>query len=363
MQLRLPCMLMRGGTSKGPFFLASDLPADPALRDEVLLAVMGSPDLRQIDGLGGATSLTSKVAMVGPSADPGADVDYLFAQVLIDRDRVDTQLAGVGPFAILRGLIEAEDPVTRVRILNRNTGTLVEAVVQTPGGQVSFEGETQIAGVPGRAAPIALLMTGAVGSKTGALLPTGAPAEIIEGIEVSCVDVCVPMVIAEAAAFGKTGHESAAELDRDRDFFARLEGVRQAASLKMGLGEARGRVLPKFCIVAGPRSGGTIASRYFVPTATHEAYAVTGGGCLAAACMIEQSIAHRHAQLDHPGGGRIVIEHPAGSQQMDLDCPGPAARPTIEGVGVVRTARLIFDGQALIPAALWEKAVTPGARG
>ena len=263
-------------------------------------------------------------------------------------------LAGVGPYAILKGLVEADDPETRVRIFNRNTGTLIEAVVQTPGGNVNFEGDASIDGVPGTAAPVPLFMTGVVGAKTGAMLPTGAPLDVIEGMEVSCVDVCVPMVIAEAEAFGKTGFETPVELDADREFFARLESVRLAAALKMGLGDAAGKVLPKFCIVAAPRDGGTIASRYFVPTTAHQAYAVTGGGCLAAACMIEGSLAHRHANLPKPGDRCIVIEHPGGVQEMDLDCPGPGAQPTINGVGVIRTARLILDGQALVPSSLWQ---------
>lgn len=219
MQTKIPCVLMRGGTSRGPFFLASDLPADPQQRDAVLLAVMGSPHEYQVDGIGGANPLTSKVAIISRSRQPGADVDYLFAQVLIDQKLVDTKpncgnmLAAVGPFAIESGLMPARHPETRVRIFNVNTQSFVESIVQTPDGKVTYAGDTAIDGVPGTAAPVKLNFQSAVGAVTGKLLPTGRPLDVIDGVEVSCVDVAMPMVLMPAEQVGKTGHETAIELD------------------------------------------------------------------------------------------------------------------------------------------------------
>ena len=229
MQTRIPCVLMRGGTSKGPFFLMNDLPAEPKVRDRVLLSVMGSPDLRQMDGIGGADPLTSKVAMVGPPSHPAADVDYLFAQISLEPALVDTGptcgniLSGVGAFAIEARLVPASGDTTTVVVHNVNTGALIETVVQTPGGEVAYEGDTAIDGVPGKAAPVALNFTKVVGTKTGALLPTGRLREEIEGVEVTCIDVAMPMMIARAESFGLTGTESREELDANTAFFARME--------------------------------------------------------------------------------------------------------------------------------------------
>jgi len=235
MQTRIPCVLMRGGTSRGPFFLASDLPRDPKERDAVLLAAMGSPHDYQVDGIGGANPLTSKVAMISRSRHPDADVDYLFAQVLVNERLVDTKpncgnmLVAVGPFAIEAGLVTARAPETTVRIFNVNTQALVEAIVQTPDGAVTYEGDAAIDGVPGTAAPVKLNFKSAIGSVTGKLLPTGRALDLIDGIEVSCVDVAMPMILMHAEQFGKTGHESAAELDADRDLYARMEPIRRKA--------------------------------------------------------------------------------------------------------------------------------------
>jgi hypothetical protein len=352
---------MRGGTSRGPYFKAADLPADLVTRDRVLLAVMGSPDVRQIDGIGGATSLTSKVAIVGPSMRDGADVEYLFAQVSVAEAIVDTapncgnMIAGVGPFAIESGFVKVQGSQTLVRIFNVNTGTFIEAHVQTPDGMVTYDGDCEIDGVPSSAAPIALRIWSPVGSKTGKLLPTGNIVDEVEEMRVSCVDVAVPMVIADASAFGKSGYETAKELNQDRAFYERLEMVRLGAALKMGLGDARSSVLPKFCIVARPKAGGTIASRYFVPTSCHEAYAVTGGACLASACVITGSIAHSMADLGNNvrSPSLINIEHPSGSQGMEVEHSGVSKEPDIRSVATLRTARRIFEGNVLVPAGIW----------
>jgi 4-oxalomesaconate tautomerase len=358
-QTAIPCVLMRGGTSKGPYFLADDLPADPGARDKVLLALMGSPDARQIDGLGGADSLTSKVAIVSRSGRAGVDVDYLFAQVKIDRAAVDTSpncgnmLAGVGPFAIEKGLVAAEDGETTVRVFNVNTGSIIHASVPTPGRKVQYEGDVAIDGVPGTAAPISLNFLDAVGSKTGKLLPTGRVTDMIDGITVSCVDLAMPMVIARAMDFGKAGNESRNELNADRDLLARIEQVRRAAALAMGMGDVAGQVVPKFCLISPPRHGGTITSRYFVPDSCHSAHAVTGTLCLAAACVLPGSIAEGIAQLP-PGPRRmIVIEHPSGSIAADFELEGPPEAPIIRRAALVRTARKLMAGDVFVPHSVW----------
>jgi 4-oxalomesaconate tautomerase len=368
-QTAIPCVFMRGGTSKGPYFLADDLPSDPAVRDRVLLAAMGSPDVRQIDGLGGADSLTSKVAIVSKSARPDADVDYLFAQVKIDRPFVDiapncgNMLSGVGPFAIEKGLVPAEEGETIVRIYNVNTAALIHAAIRTPGRQVQYHGDVAIDGVPGTGAPIALNFLDAVGSKTGKLLPTGKVLDHIEGIPVSCVDLAMPMVIARASDFGVTGYESKTELDTAKPLLKRMEGIRLVAGEKMGLGDVTGQVVPKFCLVAPPRHGNAITSRYFVPETCHAAHAVTGGLCLAAACVLPGSVTEGVAKLP-PGPRRmVVIEHPSGTleTEFELELEGTGDNPLIRRAAFVRTARKIMSGLVYVPGAVWSghQAMTP----
>src|SRR5215212_3012222 len=358
-QTAIPCVFMRGGTSKGPYFLADDLPSDPAVRDRVLLAVMGSPDKRQIDGLGGADSLTSKVAIVSKSSRPDADVDYLFAQVKVDRPFVDTapncgnMISGIGPFAIENGLVPAEDGETVVRIFNVNTAAVVHAVIRTPGRQVQYDGDVAIDGVPGTAAPIALNFLDAIGSKTGKLLPTGKVLDVIEGMPVSCIDLAMPMVIAKASDFGVTGYESKAELDANKPLLKRLEEIRLIAGRMMGMGDVTGQVVPKFCLVSPPRPGNAITSRYFVPDDCHSAHAVTGGLCLAAACVLPCSITDGIAVLP-PGPRRmIVIEHPSGTlaTEFELECTGE--NPVIRRAAFVRTARKIMAGEVYVPGKVW----------
>jgi hypothetical protein len=358
-QTAIPCIYMRGGTSKGPFFHAPDLPSDPALRDQVLLAVMGSPDVRQIDGLGGADSLTSKVAIVSKSSRPDADVDYLFAQVKIDRAFVDTapncgnMISGVGPFAIETGLVPAQDGETVVRIFNVNTEAVVHAAVRTPGRQVQYDGEVAIDGVPGTGAPIALNFLDAVGAVTGKLLPTGRVRDEIDGVAVSCVDLAMPMVIARASDFGVTGYESKAQLDANAALLARLEEVRLKAGRLMGMGDVTGQVVPKFCLVAPPRQGGAVTSRYFVPENCHATHAVTGGLCLAAACVLPGSITEGIAQLP-PGPRRmIVIEHPSGTLATEFELEGTAEAPVIRRAAFVRTARKLMAGSVFVPGSVW----------
>src|SRR5512134_236864 len=324
MQTKIPCVIMRGGTSRGPFFHANDLPADTPTRDAVLLAVMGSPHQIQIDGIGGSHSVTSKVAMISKSKHPGADVDYLFAQVQINESIVDTKpncgnmLVAVGPFAIEAGLVPARNGETPVRIFNVNTQSLVEAIVQTPGGQVNYEGSAAIDGVPGTAAPVGINFQNAIGAVTKKMLPTGKPLDVIDGVKVSCVDIAMPVVLMQAEAFGKTGHETAVELDADRDLMSRMEAIRRKAGALMGMGDVSGRVVPKLALLAKPRKGGAIASRYFVPETCHKSHPVTGTVCIASACAIPGTVAAQISPMPPAPQGVIRIEHPSGMIVIDL---------------------------------------------
>ena len=357
-QRAIPCLYMRGGTSRGPYFLLDDLPVDIATRDRVLLAAMGSPDARQIDGIGGAATLTSKVAIVSKSSQPDADVDYLFAQVSIDKAFVDTtpscgnMLSGVGPFAIERGLVEASDGETRVQIYNVNTESRIEAVVQTPDGRVEYEGEQTIDGVPGSAAPILLNFSDIVGSKTGALFPTGATREDIDGLSVTCVDVAMPMILFSATELDLTGYETT-EITDDAALISRIENARREAGRRMGLGDVADLVVPKVGILARPRSGGAICSRYLTPHRLHAAHAVTGGICVGTAAMLEGTIAAPLADRDAVTHGIVRIEHPSGALEVKLEIAGTPEQPTVASAGIVRTARKILDGCVFVPGSVW----------
>ncbi|QCR35000.1 4-oxalomesaconate tautomerase [Nissabacter sp. SGAir0207] len=355
-QRRIPCLLMRGGTSKAACFLADDLPDDPALRDRVLLAVMGSPDPRQIDGLGGADPLTSKVAIVRPSTRPDADVDYLFAQVNVDKAVVDTGqncgniLAAVGPFAIERGLVAARPGVTAVRIFMENTGQVAVAQVSTPDGAVNYEGDLHIDGVPGYAAEVVLTFQDIAGSSCGALLPTGAVRDRVDGIEVTCIDNGMPVVLVRAADLGRSGDESREQLDADEPLKQRLESIRLQMGPKMNLGDVSQRTVPKMALISPPRHGGTLASRTFIPHRCHASIGVLGAVSVASACLIPGSIAEGVAQVAAGRNPqRISVEHPSGEFSVLLHLEDGQ----LAGCGLLRTARLIFDGQVLIPATLW----------
>lgn len=353
----IPCTLMRGGTSKGPYFHGKDLPADPAERDRVLLAVMGSPHIRQVDGIGGGDTLTSKVVIVDPSSRPGIDIEYLFAQVSVDNATVDTtpncgnMLAGVGPFAIENGLVPATDPATTLRILNRNTGKVVEAVIQTPGGKVIYDGDARIDGVPGTGAPILLNFLDAAGAKTGRLFPTGARVNVVDGVPVSCIDFSSPLVFVPADALGKTGYETKKELDSDSALGARLESIRRQVALMAGFGDVSGKVLPKIALVAPPRGDAAIASRYFTPWTCHSAYAVTGALCLAAAASLPGTVVARVARLDPEDVERVGIEHPAGRLEIRIRPASDSTpnQPRFAMAGLVRTARPLFIGRVHVP--------------
>jgi 2-methylaconitate cis-trans-isomerase PrpF len=350
---------MRGGTSRGPYFRAEDLPADTATRDRVLLAAMGSPDLRQIDGLGGADTLTSKVAIVSKSTRPGVDVDYLFAQVDIGKPVVDTNpscgnmLAGVAPFALESGMIPAQDGETRVMIFNVNTEARIEAIVQTPGRTVSYAGDARIDGVPGTAAPIVLNFMDVVGSIAGRMLPTGNVRDLIDGIDVTCIDVAMPMILLRAKDLGLSGYEGRSEINPNKALFARIEPIRLEAGRRMGFGDCSDKVIPKVGLLSPPREGGTITSRYLTPHALHAAHAVTGAVCVSTACALEGTIAHELARPDDSNPRTIWIEHPSGQVDVRLRTNGKG--PDMEVVaGTLRTARPIMRGEVLVPKRVFQ---------
>ncbi|MCG5243377.1 4-oxalomesaconate tautomerase [Azospirillum doebereinerae] len=341
------CLWMRGGTSKGGYFLAEDLPDDRDDRDAFLLRAMGSPDPRQIDGMGGADPLTSKVAVVKRSERPGIDVDYLFLQVVVDRAIVtDAQncgniLAGVGPFAIERGLVPARDGETNVTIYMENTGQVAEASVATPGGRVTYRGGAVIDGVPGSAAAVPVLFRDTAGSSCGALLPTGNTVDEFDGVPVTCIDNGMPVVVIRAADLGVTGTETREQLDADTSLKAKLESIRLQAGPRMNLGDVRDKTVPKMTLVSPAQGGGTISTRTFIPHRCHASIGVLGAVSVATACALPESPAAALAVV--PDGRRksLSIEHPTGEMTvvLDLDDRGGVARAAI-----LRTARKLFDG-------------------
>jgi 4-oxalomesaconate tautomerase len=361
MQVEIPAVLYRGGTSKGPLFLASDLPTDQATRDAVLIAAMGSPHPRQIDGLGGAESLTSKVAIVSKSSRKGIDVDYLFAQVTPDSDVVDyfsncgNMLSAVGPFAIEQGLVRAQGDKTIVRIFNVNSNAPIEALIQTPNGRVTYEGSAAIDGVNGTAAPVRLNFAQSAGSTTGELLPTGMRRETIEGVVVSCLDCAVPLVIIPAASLGKTARETKAEINADKAFLARLEAIRREAGRRMGLGDVSGKVIPKPLIVGAPALGGSISARDFVPYECHAAFSVTGSIGLSASCCMPGSVAHELASLSGDARKPVIIEHPSGKVEVETDSSDDGGDFRLVEATLLRTCRKLFAGAVMVPEAAWPR--------
>ena len=359
MQTAISCLFMRGGTSRGPFFAEADLPEDPTLRDQVLLAAMGSPDARQIDGLGGADPLTSKVGIVARSSRPGVDLDFLFAQVLIDEARVDTtpncgnMLAAVGPFALDRGLIAATGAETTVRILTRNTGMLSDVVLQTPGGRITYEGSARIDGVPGTSAPVTINFLDTAGSVCSGLLPTGRVRDVIDGVAVTCIDNGMPLVMFSAADVGRTGYEDVAQLNADVELKARIERLRIACGHAMGLGDVTGRNYPKMTLIAPPRRGGSLCTRSFIPHVCHDAIGVLAAVTVGTACVLDGSVCDGVAVVPEGRVKRISVEHPTGEFSVEL-AVDPAHPQNVTRAALLRTARLIMRGEVMIPAAIWK---------
>jgi len=340
------CMMMRGGTSKGAYFLADDLPADPAERDKLLLSIMGSPDPRQIDGIGGADPLTSKVAVVKRSKRPGIDVDYLFLQVFVDQPLVSSSqncgniLAGIAGFAIERGLAPAKDSESTVVIFLENTGQTAHATIPTPGGAPSYSGSESIDGVPNTAAPVLLSFADAAGSTCGALLPTGRDKDVVEGVEVTLIDNGMPVVVMRAADMGISGYETREELEANTSLREKLERLRLAVGPLMNLGDVTEKSVPKMTMVAPPQHG-AIMTRSFIPHRCHASIGVFGALSVATACLQPGSPAHEMANI--PDGARKVmkIEHPTGALDIVVRM-GEGGE--IEEAAFVRTARKLFDG-------------------
>jgi 4-oxalomesaconate tautomerase len=352
---------MRGGTSKGLYFHADDLPADRQSFDRVLLAAMGSPDVRQIDGVGGAHPLTSKVAVVSRSSRADADVDYLFLQVLVDKPEVsDSQncgnlLAGVGPWAIENGLVAVAGATTPVRIHMMNTRSIAVAYVPTPGGAVEYEGDARIDGVPGTAAAIPIEFLDVAGSSCGALLPTGAVVDTVEGIAMTCIDNGMPVVVMRAEDVGVAGSETPEQLERNVALKARVEKIRLQLGPRMHLGEVANKTVPKMCLVSPPRHGGAIGTRTFIPHRVHEAIGVLGAVSVATACVIPGSVAATVAKV---GGGerqRLDIEHPTGFFTVDMEVVAKGSSVEVKRSALLRTARKLMRGEVFVPGHVWRR--------
>src|SRR5271170_1060958 len=353
MQRSIPCLFMRGGTSRGPFFLDDDLPADVAHRDAILLSVMGSPDVRQIDGMGGADPLTSKVGMVRRGQTAGVDLEFLFAQVSIKEALVDTtpncgnMLAAVVPFALETGLVNAAGEVTRLRVLTRNTGTLSDIEVRTPGGKVEYLGEARIDGVPGTAAPINIRFLETAGSVCGSLLPTGRLVDRFDGVDVTCIDNGMPVVVMAAEALGVTGYETRDELNADAALKQKIESIRLQAGPAMNLGDVTRKVVPKMCLVAKPAAGGQICTRTFIPRDCHSAVGVLGAVTVATAAVMPGSVANRYALVPPGLVKTLSVEHPSGEFSVVLTM-NPANPTEVAQAALLRTARLIMRGEVFV---------------
>lgn len=352
----IPCMVFRGGTSKGLYFLASDLPKSTTERDRILRAAMGSPDERQIDGMGGAHPLTSKVAIISPSDDEDADVDYLFLQVTVDSELVSSAqncgniLAGVGPFAIESGLVTPTAATTTVRVNLLNTGAKAEVIVETPDATVKYDGDARIDGVPGTAAPVLLEFLNIAGSSCGSLLPTGKILDRIEGVAATCIDNGMPVVLLRAADLGITGTEAPEVLEANVELKARVERIRLTAGARMNLGDVSEKTVPKMSLVSPPVSGGAINTRTFIPHRVHDAVGVLGSVSIATACLMPGSIASEVASIKSANGGSLLdVEHPTGCFTVDVEVSGSDTELLVKRASLLRTVRLLMRGEVMVP--------------
>ena len=367
-QTAIPCMQIRGGTSKGAYFLASDLPEEPELRDRVLVSVMGGPDNLQIDGVGGGHPLSSKVAIVAKSSRADAQVDYLFLQVSPTEGFVSSVqncgniLSGVGPYAIEKGLVSAARDETAVRVYMANTETVCELTVQTPGGNVEYEGSTSIDGVPGTAAPIICDYFDLAGSSCGALLPTGHAVDRFDGVEVTCIDNGMPVVVMRAADLGIRGDESPEELDANAALRQRIESIRLEAGRAMNLGDVAAKSVPKMALVSPPRRGGVVNTRTFIPHACHKSIGVLGAVTVATACIVPGSVAAGFAVVPEGDEKLMDVEHPAGALQVRLLTASEGGTTDVLRAGVIRTARILFSGEVYVARSVWDGRRTAGSR-
>lgn len=358
-QTAIPFVFMRGGTSRGPYLNRADLPEERDLLAEVLIAMVGSGHPLNIDGIGGGNAVTTKVAMLSKSDDDWADVDYLFAQVSVEDRTVDFKptcgniLSGVGPAAIEMGLMAATDDETTVNIRAVNTGARVVATVRTADGQVRYDGDVAIDGVPGTAAPVALQFMDTIGGATGAFLPTGNLIDTFDGVDVTCMDVAMPMVIAKAESFGLTGYESADALNENAAFFTSMEAVRTKAGEAMGIKDVAQSVTPKFGLLAPAKDGGTVAARYFMPWKAHPTMAVTGAQCLASCVSTPGTVADGMAARSNDRPATVTLEHASGQIDVLVDYDLTKDGFDLRSAGLVRTARLLARGEVMIPKAVW----------
>lgn len=349
----VPCTWMRGGTSKGAYFLAKDLPSDESARDALLLSVMGSPDERQIDGIGGADPLCSKVAIVSRSQRPDADIDYLFLQVFVDRAVVsDAQncgniLSGVGQFAIEQELVKAAPGTTQVAVFMQNSDQIAELTLNTPDAQVTYAGDTAIDGVPGTSAPVLQNFPDAAGSSCGALLPTGSIVDTFDGIQVTCIDNGMPVVVLRAADVGITGYEDRATLDNHETLKGRLESIRLQVGDAMNLGDITDKSVPKMTLVSAPQHGGAISTRTFIPHRCHTSIGVLGAVSVATACRLKGSPAAELAVLPDTSAGDVLVqvEHPIGQTGVLMNTDGTGVDIKVNKAAIVRTARKLFAGK------------------
>ena len=354
MQKAIKTHFMRGGTSRGPFFLESDLPQEIGERDRVLLAAMGSPDRRQIDGLGGANPLTSKVGIVRKSTTPGVDLDFLFAQVVVDKALVDTtpncgnMLAAVVPFALETGLVKAQGATTKLRVLTLNTDMQCDITVQTPDGQITYEGDAKIDGVPGTSAPIKINFLDTAGSVCSGLLPTGNVLDEIDGIQMTCIDNGMPLVIMRAQDLGRTGYESVNDMNADTELKTRIEALRLKAGVLMGLRDVSSKTYPKMCLIAPPKDDGNIATRCFIPHVCHDAIGVLAAVTVGTACVLDGSITQGIANLPEGNPKKVSVEHPTGEFTVELGID-PLNPQNVTEAALLRTARLIMRGEVMIP--------------
>lgn len=366
MQTAIPCYFMRGGTSRGPFFLDTDLPSDIVTRDKVLLAVMGSPDKRQIDGLGGAHPLTSKVGIVSKSKTSGVDIDFLFAQLQPDNDTVDTtpncgnMLAAVLPFAIERGLIKTQGETTTARVLTLNTDMQCDITVATPAGSVAYSGDARIDGVPGTSSPITINFLDTAGSVCSGLLPTGQVCDVIDGIETTCIDNGMPLVMFRASDVGRTGYESVDAMNADADLKARIEALRLEAALLMGLGDVSQKNYPKMTLIAAPKNGGSLSTRSFIPHVCHDAIGVLAAVTVATACVLKGTVCDGIAVMPAGNLKTVSVEHPTGEFSVELAID-PLNPQSVTRAALLRTARLIMRGEVMIPAVVWAGVATKQA--
>ena len=359
MQTAIPCTFMRGGTSRGLYFVLSDLPSDTTTRDRVIIELYGNNADNFISGVGGDNSVMNKVAIVSKSASADADIDYCFGQVNSAQGIVDTgptcgnMLAGVGPFAIERGLVSAQPGTTIIHIRDVNTGALVTVEVQTPEARVEYDGDTRLGGLVEAAAPIPVTFLSLAGNKTGHMLPTGKAQDMIDGVPVSLVDIAMPMVLINATSLGLQGNETAPELNQQTALLERLEQIRLQASLLMGLGDAQGKVIPKMAILSAPRHGGHITSRYFVPDRCHPAHAVSGAFCVSGASVVPDTVANKIIQHPDTMPRQIAIEHPSGTIDVTLDASIKDSVVTIHSAGMLRTAKRIMSGMVYVSDKIW----------